>query len=174
MKVVIKIIRYAARRLAWIVYNNFAKYLPVSYSPRSLGLTKPFRGMLCRYIFRKCGKNIKVERAASINVDIKIGDNSGIGKNFMMGPDVVILTRNHKFNDVTSPIITQVYYEKSPVFIEDDVWIGTRIIILPGVRSGRSSMIGAGAVATKDIPPFSIAAGNPARVIRNRKGNGYA
>lgn len=53
------------------------------------------------------------------------------------------------------------------VIIEDDVWIGLNSIILPGVRIGKSSIIGAGSIVTKDIPPFSIAIGNPAKVIKS-------
>tara|TARA_R110002020_G_scaffold10961_3_gene41566 strand:- start:6502 stop:6852 length:351 start_codon:yes stop_codon:yes gene_type:complete len=59
--------------------------------------------------------------------------------------------------------------EQIPCVIEDDVWIGHNAIILPGAsRIGRGSAIGAGAVVTKDIPPYSIVAGNPGRVIRQR------
>lgn len=53
-----------------------------------------------------------------------------------------------------------------PVVIEDDVWIGCRVIILPGVRVGRGAVIGAGSVVTDDVPPATLVAGNPARVIR--------
>ena len=53
-----------------------------------------------------------------------------------------------------------------PVVIEDDVWLGTRVIVLPGVRIGRGSVIGAGSVVTKDIPPSCLAVGNPARPVR--------
>jgi maltose O-acetyltransferase len=56
-----------------------------------------------------------------------------------------------------------------PVSIEDDVWIGARVIILPGVRIGQGSIIGAGAVVAKNIPSYSICVGNPARIIRSRK-----
>ena len=167
--------------IATILYFGLARYLPISYSPLSLGLTKPFRAMLCRYMFEKCGKNVNVERGAWFGYNIEIGDNSGIGinsllntsggiiigDNVMMGPDVVIITRNHKHNDATKIMMEQ-GYEKAPVIIEDDVWIGTRVIILAGVRVGRSSIIGAGAVVTKDIPPFSVVGGNPARVLKKR------
>jgi acetyltransferase-like isoleucine patch superfamily enzyme len=54
-----------------------------------------------------------------------------------------------------------------PVVIEDDVWIGSKVIILPGVRIGSRAVIGAGSIVTKDIPPRCVAAGNPARVIRH-------
>lgn len=54
----------------------------------------------------------------------------------------------------------------SPIVIEDDVFIGTRAIILKGVHIGRGSVVGAGAVVTKDVPPYCIVAGNPARVVK--------
>jgi acetyltransferase-like isoleucine patch superfamily enzyme len=56
--------------------------------------------------------------------------------------------------------------ESEPVVIEDNVWIGSKTIILPGVRIGNHAVIGAGSIVTKDIPPRCVAAGNPARVIR--------
>lgn len=172
------------RFIASVVYFGLARYLPVSYSPLSLGLTKPFRAILCRFMFKKCGRNINVEQGALFGYNVEIGDNSGIGincrlhtsggiiigDNVMMGPDVVVISQNHKHNDIAKPMIEQ-GYERVPVIIEDDVWIGTRVIILPGVRIGRSSIIGAGAVVTKDFPPFSIVGGNPAKIIKKRDGS---
>jgi acetyltransferase-like isoleucine patch superfamily enzyme len=55
------------------------------------------------------------------------------------------------------------------VVIEDDVWLGYNVIVLPGVTIGKGSVIGAGSVVSKDIPPYSIAIGNPARVIKKRE-----
>jgi maltose O-acetyltransferase len=177
-------LRKVVRTIAVILYYGFARYLPVSFSPISFGLTKPIRGVLCRFIFKKCGRNVNVERGALFGYNIEIGDNSGIGinaqlstgggirigNNVLMAPDVIILTENHKIDDVTIPII-KTGSKSAPVVIEDDVWIGTRVIILPGVTIGRSSIIGAGAVVSKSIPPYSIAAGVPARVIKKRKEN---
>jgi len=57
--------------------------------------------------------------------------------------------------------------QSDPVIIEDHVWIGTRAVILPGVRIGSRAVIGAGSIVTKDIPPRCVAAGNPARVLRH-------
>jgi maltose O-acetyltransferase len=81
---------------------------------------------------------------------------------------VTILTRNHAFVDTSRPMRDQGAGEISPVTISDDVWIGMRVIILPGVTIGRGAIIGAGAVVTKDVPPYCVAVGNPARVVRNR------
>lgn len=84
-----------------------------------------------------------------------------IGKNCHIGPYTNILDNNYhdvKDHNVMPP--------SRPVMIGDDVWIGTRVIILPGVTIGDGAVIGAGAVVTKSVPARSVAAGNPARVIR--------
>jgi maltose O-acetyltransferase len=113
---------------------------------------------------------------------VEIGDNSGlgvdchvpvdirIGSDVMMGPQVLIIGRsqNHKFDDVSIPMRLKGYQDALPVVIEDDVWLGVRVIVLPGIRIGRGVVIGAGAVVTKDVPPFAICVGNPARIIRFR------
>ena len=63
----------------------------------------------------------------------------------------------------------QGFATEKPVLIADDVWIGARVIILPGVRIGTGAVIGAGAVVTKDMPDYSVVGGNPARVLKMRK-----
>jgi len=175
--------RKISRVVATVLYVGLARHLPGSFSHLGLGLTNPFRATLCRFMIKKCGKNIIVERGAWFGYDLEIGDYSGlglnarldgpgivIGNNVMMAPDVVIVTANHKHDDITVPMQSQ-GIDTAPVIIEDDVWIGTRAMILPGVRIGRSSVIGAGAVVAKDVPPFSIVVGNPARVVRKRDGS---
>jgi len=59
-------------------------------------------------------------------------------------------------------------WSKGPIIVEDDVWIGTRAMILSGVRIGQGAIIAAGAVVTKDVPPYSIVGGNPAKIIKYR------
>lgn len=79
----------------------------------------------------------------------------------MLGTGVSIFTAGHD----TSILSRRKYVEFGhPVFIEDDCWIGGNVIILPGVRIGQGSTIGAGSIVTKDIPPFSVAVGSPCRV----------
>ena len=85
-----------------------------------------------------------------------------------MGPEVIILTENHRFERTDIPMRLQGRQELRPVAIHDDVWIGTRVIILPGVTVGRGAIIGAGAIVTKDIPEYAIVGGNPAKLIKYR------
>ncbi|WP_433357555.1 acyltransferase [Micromonospora saelicesensis] len=96
-----------------------------------------------------------------------------IGDNVMFGPEVTIRGGNHRIDRVGAPMIS---VEKASsdadldrgVTIGDDVWVGTRAVILHGVTIGRGAVIGAGAVVTRPVPAYAVAAGNPARVIRLR------
>ena len=91
--------------------------------------------------------------------EIHCGNKVVIGREVAISWDVIILESDYHTaggGDATS----------QPIIIEDYVWIGTRSIILKGITIGRNSVIGAGSVVTKSIPPNSIAAGNPARIIR--------
>jgi len=172
---------------ALALYYGFARHLPPSDGFLGLGLGKRLRRATCSHIFRHCGRNVNVERGAyfgygrhvsiafgsciGIDAHLYSGASITIGSGVIMGPDVVILTSSHRFYDVGQPICVQ-GAEFTPVVIEDDVWIGLRAVILPGVRIGRSSIIGAGAVVTKDVPAYSIVGGVPARVIRSRRPGG--
>lgn len=165
-----------------IGYYGFARYLPKSSRPYSLGLTKPLRCLLCKNIFDSCGENINVERLAFFGDGrgISIGDNSGmgvnckiqrnvtIGKNVMMGEDVIILTNSHDTECADIPMINQ-GLKNLPVAIGDDVWIGDRVVILPGVTIKKGSIVGAGAVVTKDVPDYTVVGGVPARILKYRK-----
>ncbi len=91
-----------------------------------------------------------------------------IGKNCLMAANTQIFDSNAhdlSFPNVENRINT--IDEGKPIDIENDVWIGANCIILPGVSIGRGSVIGAGSVVTKDIPPYVVAAGNPARIIKD-------
>ncbi len=90
-----------------------------------------------------------------------------LGSNVMLAPRVYILDVDHKYEDRSVPISAQ-GYEASPVKIGDGVWIGTGAVITKGVTIGEGSIVGANSVVTKDIPSFVIAAGAPAKVVRQR------
>lgn len=91
-----------------------------------------------------------------------------IGNNVLTGPNVSFFVANHNYDNTDIPINSQGYYEDD-IVIEDDVWIGANSVITGGVTIGKGSIIGAGSVVTHDIPPYSIAVGSPAKVIRSRK-----
>jgi maltose O-acetyltransferase len=175
---------FLAKRTFWYVfYYWFAQHLPVSYRFQPLGkFGKWCRAVACKRLFRYCGKRVNVERGANFYTgwEIEIGDDSSlgidcmipydlkVGKDVMMGPFVVIVGGGHEFSRSDIPMRLQGRRKYQPVRIEDDVWIGARVIILSGVKIGKGAIIGAGAVVTKDVPPYAICAGNPARVIKYR------
>lgn len=86
-----------------------------------------------------------------------------------MGPEVFIYTQNHNFSEIDVNIDQQGWSIEEPVIIEDNVWIGSRVTILPGVTIGKGSVIGASAVVTKSVSPYSVVAGNPAKIVKTRK-----
>lgn len=96
-----------------------------------------------------------------------------IGDGVLTGKFVTITDNSHgnpgDFSDCDISPIKRSVFSKGPVVIEDNVWIGDKATILPNVRLGRCSIVGANSVVTKDVPPYSIVAGNPARVIKTIK-----
>lgn len=132
-------------------------------------LEKPFR---CNY-----GENITIGENTFINCDCYFSDDNliTIGKNVMIAPRVQLYGTLHpvpaseRILDIPrSEHADHLPYRVSskPIVIEDECWLGGGCIILPGVTIGKGSVIGAGSIVTKDIPPHSVAVGNPCRVIR--------
>lgn len=165
------------RVLFLCLYYGFTRHLP-----RFL-FGKEMRYWCCKHIFKHCGKNVNIERGAyfGTGADVRIGDNSGlgiicwvpsnitIGSEVLMGPDVTILDRNHEFKRTDIPIGRQGDTERKPTIIEDDVWIGCQVLIMPGKTIKQGSIIAGGCVLCKDFPAYSIIGGNPSRLIRSRK-----
>lgn len=126
------------------------------------------------------GANSTIEDFCTVNNgvgDVLIGDNSLIGMgNVIIGPvtignnvifaqNIVASGLNHEYRDVSQPIHAQKILVAS-IVVEDDCWIAANSVITSGVTIGKHSVIAAGAVVTKDIPPYSVAVGNPAKVIK--------
>jgi acetyltransferase-like isoleucine patch superfamily enzyme len=138
-----------------------------------------------------CGDNVTIGAYATIKpssyygrnlgVGLKIGDNSNIGRysyigcsgpitignNVMMGPRVSLFAENHNFADVERPMREQ-GVTRQPIVIEDDCWLASGAMVLAGVTIKHGSIIAAGSVVTRDVPPYSVVAGSPATVIRCR------
>lgn len=129
-------------------------------------------------LFRNCA--LYAERGMC-----RIGDRTGIGINAMLdandrgeiviGADVLIAANtvlrasNHEYRDPGRPIREQ-GHTGGRIVVEDDVWIGANVVVVPDVIIGAHAIVGAGAVVTRDIPPWSIAGGVPARVLARRPG----
>lgn len=174
--------REIKRTICYGLYYFGARWLPPSYTP-GRSLWRKIRYIVSKPLFEKCGKNVNIESKAYFGSgrDISIGDNSGIGvnaflsgsvsigRNVMMGNDVMIIGTNHEFSRTDIPMMEQGFQQDKEIKIADDVWIGARVIILSGVSIGSGVIIGAGAVVTHDIPDWAIAVGNPAKVVRFRK-----
>ncbi len=88
-----------------------------------------------------------------------------IGNHVNLAQGIVVTALNHNFNDETKRIDEQGVSTKS-VIIEDDVWIGANTVVLPGVTIGQHSVVAAGAVVTQDVPPYTVVAGVPAKVVK--------
>ena len=165
------------RNIWRVAYAATAKLLPQSC------YCKPaahIRGFFARRICESVGKGINIERGATFAASVTIGDDSGIGKDcelhgevhignhVMMAAECVFYTRNHETSRLDVPMIKQGETEPKAIYVGDDVWLGRRVMVMPGVHIGEHSIIAAGAVVTKDVPPYSIMGGVPARVVGSR------
>lgn len=167
-----------------LLYYGFARYLPKSTFPvvgRGFMLIRRF---LCSRMFSACGGSLVVENGAYFGTgkDFQVGFEGGFGTNFksmnrivrvgnhlMMSEDVLFLGGGHTHDNLDVPMGHQGGRSKTPLVIDDDVWIGARVMVLPGCkRIGKGVIVGAGSVVTKDVPDYAIVGGNPARVIRFR------
>ena len=88
-----------------------------------------------------------------------------IGNNVIFAQNIVASALNHEYRDPNLPIYKQPIITKE-IIIEDDCWIAANAVITAGVTIGKHSVIAAGAVVTKDIPPYSVAVGNPAKILK--------
>lgn len=166
------------RAFALVMYYGFTQYLPLSHRPG---------GRVFRWLRRQTGGRLLAHCGADVNIEarvdfgsgrnVSLGDHAGIGARsrveaaeigpgVIIAPEVMILARNHVFDEPGTWIGAQGVTDLRPVTIGEGAWIGARAIILPGVTVGPFAVIGAGAVVTKDVPSHGVAVGNPARVVR--------
>lgn len=138
---------------------------------------------------KKCGKNVYIRPLTSDFKglwNLSIGNNTSIpkystfycteapltiGSHVIFGPKPTIITGDHRTNEIGKFIIEshdKLPTNDAPVIIEDDVWCGANVTILKGVKIGRGSVIAAGSIVTKSVPPYSIVGGVPAKLIKYR------
>lgn len=176
-----------------ILYNTTASLAPSWFVFRLGTMTFEikwgvrYRAFLAKMIGCKIGKEaVNIEKHVTLPDDLITGHHCSIGKHcflshnvkmgnyVVVGPEVCFYTSNHKFSDLTTPIYNQGLTEKKPIKIGNDVWIGRRVILLPGCEIPDGCVIGAGSIVTgRKFPPYSVIAGNPARVIKMRDGDRF-
>ncbi|CAN5154410.1 acyltransferase [soil metagenome] len=93
-------------------------------------------------------------------------NNIEIGNNVLMSERVIILDHIHDYTDVKKAVIDQPIVSKGKIVLEDDCFIGANAVIMENIRIGKHAVVGANSVVTKDVPPFSVVAGIPAKVIK--------
>ena len=136
----------------------------------------------CKRFFKKCGCSVNIDRNVSFGngFHLEIGDYSGIGKNgsvpsnlkigndVMIGPNIKILASNHRFDSLDKPMRLQGNTPALQTIIEDDVWIGIDVLILPGKVIKKGTVVAGRTVVTKNFPEYSVVGGNPSRLIKSR------
>jgi len=167
----------------YLFYLLVAKHLPDDMGPIGR-LCFRLRRAVCRPLLKSTegtfgidqgvdfgdGHSLVMRDHANIGKGTSIAGNGTvtIGRHVMMGFECMIITEtpNYLKEGCDGNIVRD-------VLIDDHVWLGHRVIILPGVRVGRHAIIGAGSIVTKDVPDYAIAAGVPARVLKYRKNTGH-
>ncbi|MCD5001692.1 acyltransferase [Enterococcus saccharolyticus] len=168
----------------YYIFYAIASKLPDSYLPIIGELSNKIRYFFFVKIHPQVTNNkiiIQKNTEISLYQKIQIGNNSSIGKNskvqgpvkigenVMIGPELLTMTKNHNMKDLNIPMNSQGDTAAKEIIIGNDVWIGARVILLPGIRIGDGAVIGAGTVVSKDVKPYDIVVGASQRVIRNRK-----
>lgn len=141
---------------AWLLPRLLGGMGPHCIVQQGLRLTNPERvtiGAHCNF-----GQNVFITGGGGV----RIGDWVGFG------PDTKVWSVNHRFDDPDTPWQQQ-GWDLKPVVIEDDVWLGAGVFVMPGVTLGRGAIVSACTVVNKSIPPYAIVAGNPGRVVGWRK-----
>ncbi len=150
--------------------------------PLSFGVW--LRGRLLRRFLAHMGRNTIVQHGMRLTNPEKIsmGSNCNFGQGVFLtggggirigdwvglGPDAKVWSVNHRFDNPDVPWLSQ-GWEHKEVVLEDDVWLGANVFVMPGVTIGKGAIVSAGSVVNKSVPPFAIVVGNPGRVVGWRK-----
>nr|WP_278003370.1 acyltransferase [Nodosilinea sp. TSF1-S3] len=185
------------RQLAYSpIFGKFGKDITIEFNVRFIRPKSMFFGnscSICNYSFLNCWEDdgelvledsVRLDQGFHLQAlggKVRIGQNTylgpyvcmagpgniTIGKNCLIASNTSLYANNHIFSSVDTPINQQGITVKG-IEIEEDCWLGSGVKVVDGVTIGRGSVIGAGSVVTKDIPPYSVAVGVPAKVIRQR------
>lgn len=156
--------RHISDKSWYFPFNSFGNFLRIQCAKRFI---------------ENCGKNVRIGPNVTLGFSCILGSNisinescrlvnSVIGDNVLIAPEVYAIMRNHEYQDLLKPIKDQGYFKENPPRISSDVWVGARVMLLPGIQIGKGAIVAAGAVVTKDVPPYAIVGGVPAKVIGYR------
>jgi acetyltransferase-like isoleucine patch superfamily enzyme len=161
------LLRYGPQALLELIHAQVHEFTLPKRHLAALGA----RSYLNKRVSFRSPENISIGSDASIGPDSRLWASPGaklcIGDKALFGPNVLILTSNHGVSERDVAMIDQPWIERE-VHIGADVWIGANAVVLPGVTIGDHSIIAAGAIVTKDVAPYSVVGGVPARVIMSR------
>lgn len=172
------------RKFLIIAYYGFAMHLPYQPLP-GYRFGNWLRSSIAKKLFKHTGKNITIKHGAyfgdgrnivmgeysQLGIDCKVENDLVMGDYVLMGPEVVIYSSMHEYKDINSPIMMQGAKDEESVVIGNDVWIGLRCVIMPGVKIADHVIIGSYAAVTHDVPEYAIMGGIPAKIIRYRNEN---
>ena len=157
----------------WWFLNCFVCYFPSKhirhYCLRMSGIKMSKNVHFFEGFHIRNPKAIELGDGCSIGPRVLLDGRRGltIGKSVTLGYECIIWTLNHDYNDI------HFCGKGAPVIIEDYAWICSRSIILPGVKIGKGAVVGSGAIVTKEVPPYCIVAGIPAKIIGKREEKKY-
>jgi acetyltransferase-like isoleucine patch superfamily enzyme len=115
----------------------------------------------------RIGRNVVIRPGSMLHADPRDGaPGISIGDDVLLGACVHFYVNTHGFDRTDVPISEQGYSKEAPIVVERGAWIGANVTILPGVTIGENAVVGAGAIVTRDVPPRTVAAGNPARALQ--------
>ncbi len=169
-------------RLKYVAYYLFIQWLPntkyapifnrirVFYMDIVLGLIDRSEGAIFENrVYISNGNNVKIGKGCHIN-EYAFIQGAIIGDFVMIAPNVSILNDSHTFDTIDTPMVQQPKVINDNPIIGNDVWIGRNAVILNGVNIGEGAIIGAGAVVTRDVDPYTVVGGVPAKLIKMRPG----
>lgn len=152
---------YLKRGKGSVIYRSVRKDLP-PFHKFSLGKYSVVEDFSC---LNNAVGDIRIGDYTRVGIGNTIIGPARIGNNVNLAQNIIVTGLNHNFRDVSIPIYIQ-GVSMAEVVIEDDVWIGGNAVILPGVTIGRHSVVAAGSVVSREVPPYSVCAGVPAKVIK--------
>jgi len=161
-----------------VVTDRIRKFIKVK-------IGRPLFSLQVRRRAKAVGADLKVNAPSRVNSNTTLGNNVNfnglvirgegevvIGDNFHSGPDILFVTQNHNYDGGEAIPYDDTYIRK-PIIIEDNVWLGARVIVMGGVRIGEGAIIQAGSVVSADIPKYAIAGGHPAKAFKYRDTEHY-